>query len=267
MKLPIILAAQATLLAAGAIAAPAPQAACSAQSGPHVAALVELYTSEGCSSCPPADHDLRHLDRLLDAGAAAIPLALHVDYWDALGWKDPYAQPAFADRQERLVHANQHAVVYTPHFFVNGQELRAGSAGLRAAVQAANAVPAQASIAAATRWTPAGQLHVDVSARTSDAVGAANLTVALAQNGLVSAVARGENRGARLEHDHVARAWTGALPLSAGAIRLQRDFALPPGAGREGWELVAFVEDAGSGRILQSLRAPSCSAAALASAP
>ena len=71
-------------------------AACELASGKTTAALVELYTSEGCSSCPPADRQMRHLEEALDAGAQAVPLALHVPYWDYIGWKDRFARPAFA---------------------------------------------------------------------------------------------------------------------------------------------------------------------------
>ena len=113
------IAARAMVAAASAFLTAPALAACELASGQKTAALVELYTSEGCSSCPPADRQMSRLQDGLDAGAAAVPLALHVGYWDYLGWKDPYAQPAFAERQERLVHANGQRTLYTPQFFVN----------------------------------------------------------------------------------------------------------------------------------------------------
>src|SRR4029077_17045378 len=114
-----------TLVAASSAALPAAGlAACDARSGPKTAALVELYTSEGCSSCPPADRQLSRLRQALDSAAEVVPLALHVGYWDYIGWKDAYAQEAFGERQSWLVHANQQTTVYTPQFFVGGAELR-----------------------------------------------------------------------------------------------------------------------------------------------
>ena len=101
-------------------------AACDARSGPNTAALVELYTSEGCSSCPPADRQLSHLADSLDASAEVVPLALHVGYWDRLGWADRFAQDRFAQRQDWLVQANRQRTVYTPQFFVAGAEIQPG---------------------------------------------------------------------------------------------------------------------------------------------
>ena len=82
-------------------ALPAAAASCSAQSGERTAALVELYTSEGCSSCPPADRWLSRLGRVYPP-ERVVPIALHVDYWDYIGWKDPYAKRPFAQRQRTL---------------------------------------------------------------------------------------------------------------------------------------------------------------------
>src|SRR5438477_4979909 len=95
-------------------AARAAEPACSATSGPRTAALVELYTSEGCDSCPPAD---RWLSSLGDKGYApgrVVPLSLNVDYWDYIGWKDPYAQQRFSGRQRKLTQLQRLAFVYTP---------------------------------------------------------------------------------------------------------------------------------------------------------
>lgn len=103
-----------TLLTASSATLPATAfATCDARSGPKTAALVELYTSEGCSSCPPADRQLSRLRQALDPAAEFVPLALHVGYWDYIGWKDPYAQAAFGARQSWLVHANRQKTVYT----------------------------------------------------------------------------------------------------------------------------------------------------------
>src|ERR1700690_674896 len=125
-----------TLVAASLFALPTTGfTACDVRSGPKTAALIELYTSEGCSSCPPADRQLSRLRQALDSAAEVVPLALHVGYWDYIGWKDPYAQAAFEERQGWLVRAKRQPTIYTPQFFVSGTELRSWRDSLRGKVR------------------------------------------------------------------------------------------------------------------------------------
>ena len=254
-------------IAAGALAALAAlplcatgAAACHARSGDATAALVELYTSEGCSSCPPADRTLALLPRTLDPGAVAVPLALHVNYWDAIGWKDPYALAGFSERHDWLVHANHHKVAYTPHFFVGGTELAPGGDDLRDQVRRVNSRPARAAIRLEAGPSADGALMLDVAATTVQPAVDAALYVAVTENRLVSHVARGENRGATLAHDHVVRAWLGPIALEGGAAHLQRDLPLPASVQRTNVDVVAFVQDRQTGDVLQALAAESCAA-------
>jgi hypothetical protein len=227
-------------------------AACEFVSGAKTAALVELYTSEGCSSCPPADRQMKRLREALDPGAQAVPLALHVGYWDYIGWKDPYAQPPFAERQEWLVHANGQRTLYTPQFFVSGTELRAARASLREAVRRLNQTPAAADIRLSAAL--AAKELLQVRARASAASDAPlALYVALTETDLVSKVARGENAGARLEHDHVVRQWIGPVRFAADGAGVQRDIRLPAAWDRSHLELAAFVQDRNTGRVLQAV--------------
>src|SRR3569832_1871687 len=99
-------------------------ATCNAVSGASRNSLLELYTSEGCSSCPPADRWLSHLPD--DAGV--VPLAFHVDYWDRLGWRDPFAQAAFSQRQR--ARNNGTGWVYTPQVMLDGKDYRTRQRGL-----------------------------------------------------------------------------------------------------------------------------------------
>jgi hypothetical protein len=111
---------------AGAVAtlaaAPVFGAACDAKSGPQAVPLVELYTSEGCSSCPPADRWLSSTFGKGAGPAAGIALAFHVDYWDRLGWTDRFASPAYTERQYDGMRANRARFVYTPQVLVQGRD-------------------------------------------------------------------------------------------------------------------------------------------------
>lgn len=233
---------------------------CSGHSPAHTVALLELYTSEGCSSCPPAD---KFFSGLYGAGLTArqvVPLALHVDYWDYIGWKDAYANPAFSERQRWLSALANRSTIYTPEMFIAGQELRGGVSvwrgGLPAAVKRINSRPAQAEIDIALGRPAAGRLPVTVRATAAQG---GRLYLALVENGLVSAVRAGENRGATLHHDHVVRAWLGPFALTAGTGNavFDRSIPLPPDAVPGNLSVAAFVQSE-RGQVLQAMALPLC---------
>ena len=93
-------------------------------SGPQKATLIELYTSQGCSSCPPAEQYLNSLKDHSELWKTYIPVALHVDYWDYIGWKDKFALPENTTRQRQYAKVNKQRTIYTPGFFVNGKPWR-----------------------------------------------------------------------------------------------------------------------------------------------
>src|SRR5438477_10908304 len=132
-------------------AARAAEPACSATSGPRTAALVELYTSEGCDSCPAADHWLSSLFGQGFRPDQVVPLSLHVDYWDYIGWKDPYAKGEFSARQRKMTLLQRRALVYTPQVMLQGRDFGAwdGEAFVRA-LDAGNSQPAGAALALRT---------------------------------------------------------------------------------------------------------------------
>lgn len=248
-------------------------ARCEQRSPAHTVALVELYTSEGCSSCPPADRWLETLAAQQAAGRL-VTLALHVDYWDYIGWQDPWAQAAFADRQRLLAGGR---TIYTPEVFVGQRELRRWHDGEAFAqrLQEINRQPARADIGLVMAFAPAAGASAGASADTPASaarriVAEANFALrekpspnavtgvlVLYEDGLVSEVKRGENRGVTLRHARVVRRW---LPFALAGERetLRREFPLEAGWDAQKLGIAALVQDVRSGEILQALALPAC---------
>ncbi|MGZ3159914.1 MAG: DUF1223 domain-containing protein [Burkholderiaceae bacterium] len=245
---------------------------CSKKSPAHTVALMELYTSEGCSSCPPADKFVSGM-HLGGAGSTApatlsglsldqvVPLSLHVDYWDYIGWKDSFANHTFTERQKQLsTYAGSHTI-YTPEVFVAGKELRDWQGDLPAAVKRINARPARADIGIRLGRLSGGSVPVEVKA---NAVQGSKLYVALYQNDLVTEVKNGENRGVQLKHDYVVRDWVGPIPLLAdvkgsdnGKAILSKSFLVSSMTGMQHLGIAAFVQT-DKGDVLQALALPLC---------
>jgi hypothetical protein len=262
MKTPSLILAGFMLFAIRPCGAHAAETFCSAKSGAGTAALVELYTSEGCDSCPPADRWLSSLFARGYTPDRVVPLALHVDYWDYIGWKDPFAKGEFAARQRKLAMMKRPTFVYTPQVLLQGQDFRRWNTGeFAAAVGRINARPARASIALSIRSMTRDAAEVELSAVLLDAGGQKNAAVYLAayENRLASEVSAGENRGKRLEHDYVVREWIGPIGFGKDLMLVeQRSLALPPGANTRHSGVAAFVQDRSSGEVLQALMLPAC---------
>ncbi len=242
-----------------AIAAPAATAGCSAKSGAQTTALLELYTSEGCDSCPPADRWLSSSFPPSVANPGVIPLAFHVDYWDRLGWKDRFAARAWTDRQYAAAHAAGSTLVYTPQVLLQGKDFSGWRSAQtsKASVAAATARPARADIALET-VPREGAIAVKATVRVPDATNrkGAALFVALVDSGLVSEVKAGENAGKQLRHDHVVRALRGGIPVDGGGSVAQ-DIMLPlPLEAGSAATIVAFVQNVDTGDVLQALASP-----------
>lgn len=161
-------------------------------SGPRQVTLLELYTSQGCSSCPPAERWVNELVKDEDLWSGIVPLAFHVDYWDYLGWKDKYADPENSARQRAYLRMGRTPGVYTPGMFVNGHEWRGWI--LRANPRASDKVP--------------GNLSVTVKNNVVDATFEAEtrpyeLHVALLGFDIATNVERGENRNSTLRQEFV----------------------------------------------------------------
>ena len=194
--------------------------------------LVELFTSEGCSSCPPADRVLEQLD------GQAIVLSEHVDYWDQLGWKDRFSSHAFTLRQQDYVHQLNVKEVYTPQMFVDGAVEFNGSEGARAQEEIAKAAHRPKATVHIER--SAAGLQVDVS----DAPHSGNVYQALAENSADSQVAAAENKGRKLRHVAIVQSIRKIGSVKKGGT-FSKAIALPGPTQR----VVIFVQESDQGTV------------------
>ena len=204
---------------------------------PRTPVLVELFTSEGCSSCPQADAALAALSRTQEVkGAEIIPLELHVDYWNQLGWVDPFSAPEFTARQEAYAQVFGGDGLYTPQLVVDGASSGVGSAGgIRKLVERAATAP---KAALEVKVAPASP-GLEVTVRAPPGV-AGRLSLALSEAELSSKVDHGENAGRTLAHAPVAR-----LVVDQGAISPEQKvrLGLSKSWRRDRLRVVAFVQD------------------------
>jgi hypothetical protein len=219
----------------------------------RVPVLLELFTSEGCSSCPPADRLLESLDSKQPVpGAELIVLSEHVDYWNHLGWKDPWSSALYSARQEEYVGKLKSGDVYTPQLVVDGRLQVVGSdrAEVVSAVQKTiREVKIPISISGVTRTGNQLSAHVDIAAAGwNTKAGRATLYVAVADSSDESHVSRGENAGSSLAHVAVVRVLKDVSGVDAGqAVSKDVVLTVPPGGESR---VVAFLQDNVSGNVL-----------------
>lgn len=229
---------------------------CSKASPAFSTAMLELYTSEGCSSCPPADNLVRQLYQSTGLSSdQVIALAFHVDYWDYIGWKDPYAQPVHAARQNYLSSLVGSKTIYTPEFFLDGKEFRIANGSLKDAVTAINRRPALANIRIQLEPVRDNKITVQLEV---DSQQAGELNYFLVEQQLTSKVHAGENSGATLKHDAVARFDGTAVAVAANhASKHMVQLAVPADSVVNNLSIVAFVQNR-QGLMLQALSVPLC---------
>jgi len=234
---------------------------CTAKSSEKTVALVELYTSEGCDSCPPADRWLSSLGAQGFAPDRVVPIALHVDYWDYIGWKDPYARQAHSARQRKMAQMARAAMVYTPQVLLQGQDFRHWSGGaFEQAVSKINAQPAKARISLSLNTLRKGAFEVEAAAELTAASPSPEIALYLGayENKLVSEVKAGENRGKSLPHDYVVLQWAGPLEFKGGKVAERHVLPLLPKAVAGHSGVVAFVQNRATGEVLQAIMLPAC---------
>jgi hypothetical protein len=225
--------------AGGALASPA---ACKAESAATLTPVIELYTSEGCSSCPPADRWLSTLKSSAASGRVVVQ-AFHVGYWDSLGWIDRFADPAYTARQRQTASRNGQTGVYTPQLVRNGQDWRDYSHALDGAGE-----PSRARIG----LQQVAPDSFEALVTPADGVGAWAAYWTVTEHGHSSKVRAGENSGEFLQHDFVVRQYVpvgeyrGASKLTLRAVAAKQSHPRQV-------NLVVF--EPGSGKPLQALSA------------
>jgi hypothetical protein len=209
---------------------------------PRVPVLVELFTSEGCSSCPPADALLERLDRNQPVnGAHIVVLSEHVDYWNHIGWADPYSSPAFSARQEQYARRFRINGPYTPQMVVDGriELLGSDSRGAEAAVRSST----QQARAAVRVEASGGMASVAVDPLPAKTAHKATVYLAYAADSGTQDVLRGENRGRRLHHVSIVKEMK-----AIGTVDERSGFQTRVPV-ENGTRLIVFVQEAGNGPV------------------
>lgn len=199
--------------------------------------LVELFTSQGCSSCPPADRVVA--DFVKDADLNIVALSFHVDYWNRLGWKDPYSQAAFSQRQyqyaEKLTNSRR---VYTPQIVVNGQSGHVGSRRQEVQASIETAATTKEAFNFDIRMRPKNAQSIALNIDAAEVPDHYNLVICLVDAQVNNEVPRGENRGRDLAHVQVVRSLQKVAAPTSKTLNLDLSVLDHPKAGK----VVAFLQ-------------------------
>ena len=222
------------------------------ESGERQVAVVELYTSEGCNSCPPADHWLSQLQPSLDGEFEVLPLGFHVDYWNYLGWKDRFSRKDYTSRQRQLGANNLQRTIYTPEFFVNGMETR-GAGKILSEIESISQREAPLQLRLAVSRSE-GSLVCDLrSPADRDTVGSVHHRYIVYENNLSTDVLRGENSGKTLEHQHVVRYMSRAISLQT---ENRHQIPIEPDWNPDNLGVAVVVTSPGNRYYLQAVHTP-----------
>src|SRR5262245_50268302 len=224
-----------------------------------VPVLVELFTAEGCSSCPPADKLLELMIASQPAaGVEIVGVGEHVDYWDKSGWKDRFSSAAFTARQQAYADRLKLATIYTPQLVVDGVDALVGTDvdGTRRAIERARTRRHGAmALTVDSASTSALALSIAVSGlRPIEAGDRADLVVAVTEDHLQTDVKKGENRGRVLSHAAVAREWIAVGEMAGASQTTRAEIKLKSDWRRESLSLVAFVQERRSRHVLAVAR-------------
>jgi hypothetical protein len=229
-----------------------------ATAGSRTPVLVELFTSEGCSSCPPADALVaRLLKEQPVPGAEIIVLKEHVDYWNRLGWNDRFSSAQFTTRQNRYSDVFRNETVYTPQMVVDGAVEFVGSSERRAvaaissAAQTPKPVMSVELLPSKSSGTVVARVHLPEGTRVGHKDGP-ELFLAITEGGITSRIGEGENAGRTIDHEAVARALItpGAPGKESSAATQDVTLSLDSGWNRANLRIEAFLQEKASGRVV-----------------
>lgn len=196
--------------------------------------VLELFTSEGCSSCPAADNLLPQLASL---DAAVIPLSFHVDYWNRLGWKDPFSSAEFSERQRQYGQHFNNDGVYTPQLVVNGEYEMVGSDRRKAEAAIKKVLKENSSINLSVDKMTRDGRKININSHAEGELNKQTLEVALVQKNATMDIKAGENRGAKLSHSNVVRMFkTQELKDNNETLLI-----IPTGLADSNWEIILFA--------------------------
>lgn len=233
-------------------------AECTAKTGNETIPLLELYTSEGCSSCPPAD---KWISKIKHDKSKVTPLAFHVDYWDYIGWKDKFSKAEYSDRQRKTAAFGGAGFVYTPQFVFNGRDFKGwDNSRLNSAINQTQKLASRANLTLDANTQADGSIKLKATASATNSADAkkTDVFIALYENGLLTQVKAGENNGRELKHDYVVRKLFGAYQINS-LNEFNKSFNLGKSWQGKDAGAVIFVQDSTNGEIIQSLALDFCS--------
>ena len=208
-------------------------------------AVLELFTSQGCSSCPPADNLLgkyaaQNNDKL-------ITLAFHVDYWNRLGWIDSFSAAAFSNRQRDYANRIDHSSVYTPQLIINGSKEFVGSDDIKIAAAIANLLKEDPAVLVSINKTERKENQIFINYQLDKIVAHTTLQIALVQKQVFTNILKGENRGLKLINYNVVRDFRNThINNKTATAELQ----LPAGYSEKDFAVVLYVQEDATGKII-----------------
>jgi len=227
-----------------------------ASSGEKQIPVVELFTSEGCGACPPADRWAKQLPELGFTDDKVVVLGFHIDYLnDRKGWVDRFAKPAFSDRQRQLVLLNLYKTVFTPQIIISGETVHAWEHHGNKIIEAITDFEAEADISLAVNQTPVSyQVAATTTVRGDANKAHSKLYLAITEDDISNTAFGGDNRGTTFNHQNLVRIWLGPFDLNTtGDTVTTTEITIDPEWNREKLTVVALVQNLDDGFVLQAL--------------